>query len=595
MEKSAQTPNLLEVVSSYNHLRVEDYQRTYAWQKEQIDEFLLDLSESSFTAESHFMGTLILQESENRTATVVDGQQRLTTVFITIAAMRDQLRKFSTSTIKAKNANERDVNVVEKALDFLCYSRKLDDYRYDSSRFLRKIMKSCVLAEPEKQIPVPTRDNLGKKVTLDFRKAILHIRSWLATDLENYPDEIDKLGRIDNLLSTLLDRFIVLKVTTTSLNESLDIFLTLNNRGLPLGPSDLVRGEIMSILSSGLEEDAQLKLHRQILEEWTSIVDQVVEPETFLRHFLVSTTKSKVQKKKVVKEVSTRLLDSNIEVKKAKAEEFWKALIEASVIYGSIVSPRLKGESDYQMELMEGLGKSHRILLLAILSKPLEEVNRTRIVNLVFVLAFRNVMAGLNAQKLEDYYQDQAFQFRTDNDVERLCSSIETRISSIENNTLKYLTSEGDSGFIGRALLHVVNRATTQGAILESVGSTNSHLEHVAPQTENDFWATTLFGNDAEARKLYDETISQIGNLTLLDKGLNSRAQRLPFEDKKAFYKNSVYGISRELCEIEDWNLSVIKLRTKWLSEMFDNYWSVSKIDSQIQTFSIWAKNEKTN
>ena len=63
MEKSAQTPNLLEVVSSYNHLRVEDYQRTYAWQKEQIDEFLLDLSESSFTAESHFMGTLILQES----------------------------------------------------------------------------------------------------------------------------------------------------------------------------------------------------------------------------------------------------------------------------------------------------------------------------------------------------------------------------------------------------------------------------------------------------------------------------------------------------------------------------------------------------
>jgi hypothetical protein len=300
MEKSAQTPTLLEVVSSYNHLRVEDYQRTYAWQKEQIDEFLLDLNECTTVADSHFLGTLILQESDNRTATVVDGQQRLTTVFITVAAIRDQLRKFSTSTIQAKTTNERDINVVEKALDFLCYSRKLNDYRYDSSRFLRKIMQSCVLAEPDKQVPVPSRDNLGKKVTLDFRKAILHIRSWLSTDLENYPDESDKLARVDSLLTTLLDRFIVLKVTTSSLNESLDIFLTLNNRGLPLGPSDLVRGEIMSVSSSGLDEDSQLKLHRRILEEWTTIVDQVVEPETFLRHYLVSTTKSKVQKKKVV-------------------------------------------------------------------------------------------------------------------------------------------------------------------------------------------------------------------------------------------------------------------------------------------------------
>ena len=110
MEKSAQTPTLLEVVSSYNHLRVEDYQRTYAWQKEQIDEFLLDLNECATVTDSHFLGTLILQESEERTATVVDGQQRLTTVFITVAAIRDQLRKFSTSTIMAKTSNERDVN-----------------------------------------------------------------------------------------------------------------------------------------------------------------------------------------------------------------------------------------------------------------------------------------------------------------------------------------------------------------------------------------------------------------------------------------------------------------------------------------------------
>jgi hypothetical protein len=308
-----------------------------------------------------------------------------------------------------------------------------------------------------------------------------------------------------------------------------------------------------------------------------------------LRHYLVSTTKSKVQKKKVVKEVSTRIFDQSYEIKKAKADEFWKALIEASVVYGSIVSPVKRGECEYQIELMEGLGKSHRILLLALLSKNLEDADRNRAVKRVFVLAFKNVMAGLNAQKLEDFYQEVAVQFRTDGDVSRLCNSLEERIKGIEVDSSKYLSAEGDAGFIGRALLHAVNKTITPGAILESVGSSNSHLEHIAPQSENDYWAETLFGKDAEARKQYDETISQIGNLTLLDKGLNGRAQRLPFDDKKNFYKQSVFAISRELCEIENWNLEVIKERTKWLSAMFDIYWSIDTDLKNICTFEQWS------
>ena len=282
--------------------------------------------------------------------------------------------------------------------------------------------------------------------------------------------------------------------------------------------------------------------------------------------------------------------DLSFEIKKAKADEFWKALIEASVVYGSIVAPRMRGECQYQIELMENLGKSHRILLLALLSKPLDDAARDRAVRLIFILAYRNVIAGLNAQKLEDYYQDQAVQFRTDGDINRLCEALIERINSIELDALKYLTSEGDSGFVGRALLHVVTKATTLGANLESVGSSNTHLEHIAPQSENDYWAATLFGNDVEARKQYDDTISQIGNLTLLDKGLNGRAQRLPFDDKKVFYKNSIYGISRDLCEIESWNLTVIKDRTKWLAAMFDIYWSPIETQAKICTYQEWVR-----
>lgn len=588
MDKSAQTPNLLDVVSNYHHLRVEDYQRTYAWKNEQIEEFLADVKECTTTKESHFFGTLILQDSGDRTATVVDGQQRLTTAYILIAALRDQIRTFSTPTIPAKNENQRDVNVLHKTLDFLCYSKNLDDYRFESSRFLRKMLKAVVLAEPKNQKPVPSRDNTGKKVTLDFRKAIVIIRNWVSKDLEDYPNEMDKLERVDSIIETVLNRFIVLKVTTGDINESLDIFLTLNNRGLPLGPSDLVRGEVMRILSGGLPEDGQLKLHHSILEDWTNIVDLVGDPETFLRHYLVSTTETKVQKKRIVREVTSRIFDEDGAEKKHKAQTFWKSLQEAAVVYGGIVKPQLGGDAQYRMELLEGLGKSHRVILLAVLSHDLEESQRDEIIRLVFVLAFRNVMAGMNAQKLEDFYQQESMNLRGSGDFEALKKSLLARCLSTEINPQKYLVTEGDSGFIGRALLHYVNRATSRGANHAPVGSSDSHLEHIAPQSEIEHWAKALYGSADIADGDYESDISSIGNLTLLDKGLNIQAQRKPFSDKKDHYKLSNFEITRDLCELPDWNIQNIGMRATWLIEMFEIIWSVNPTKNSVKSFTSW-------
>jgi uncharacterized protein YehS (DUF1456 family) len=585
MEKSAQTPNLKEVVMSFDRLKVEDYQRTYAWQREQIEEFLQDLKDCAPRDDSHFLGTLILQESGHKTANVVDGQQRLTTVFILVGALRDELRKMKTGVIKAESANKRDISVIDKALDFLCASDSLDDYRFESSRFLRKFMKTLVLAEPEFQKEIPAKD---QKVTLDFRKAIIQIRNWVSSDLKEYPDEIDKLRRIDILLDTVLEKFIVLKVTTSNIGESLDIFLTLNNRGLPLGPSDLVRGEIMSVLSSGLSETDQVILHRRVLEEWGTIVNEVKEPETFLRHFLVSTSKTKVQKRKVVSEVSNRIFHSDFQEKQKNARDFWQQLQLGATTYGMIVSPRMGGDCQYFIELLEGLGKSHRIALLSVLGAELVDQERDELVRLIFVLAFRNVMAGLNAQKLEDFYQEQGYIFNSDRDFARLRDSMKLRANEIELNSLKYLTNEGDSGFVGRALLHAINRATTSGANQTRVSSSDCHVEHIAPQTEIEHWTEALFGSDENARKQYDAAISQIGNLTLLDSGLNSQAQRKSFEEKKGHYKLCSFWITRDLLDLPNWDFSSIQLRTKWLVEMFEIIWSVEKSDEKVKIFTDW-------
>ena len=589
METSPFTPTLKDVVTSYKRLKIEDYQRTYSWEKEQVDELFEDLKECVRSGETHFFGSLILQnkEDERGVATVVDGQQRLTTTFILVAALRDALKGLTNYTIAPEKENLMPINVLQKAWDYLYASNDFNDHRFASSRFLRDLMKSAVLAEPDRQASIPARD---RAVTLSFRKGVRHIRELVRKDLSSYPDEDSKLVRINNLLDALLERFIVLRVITTSLSESLEIFLTLNNRGLPLGPSDLVRGQIMSVLGQSRTEKEQLEIQRNILEEWQTIADNVGEPESFLRHYLVATSDKKVQKKKVVDSVLKRIANEDLSAKQKLTRAFWDDLIATSVVYGQILTPSMGGDCQYHIELLEGLIKSHRILLMTVFKREIEDSLRDEIVRLVFVLGYRWVMAGKNAQKLEDTFQEQSTALRNNVSPEEVILMLRAEIDEVNVESLKYFSNEADSSFVSRALLHAVNRATTHGANSIPLDSKKLHLEHIAPQSENDAWVEALFDGEEENYHNYEAVISSAGNLTLLDNGLNLQAQRKPFSEKKIHYRRSTMDVARDLEKFESWNSEVVSLRTQWLAEMFDLIWSADRTNIKAQRFSEWFR-----
>lgn len=589
MQSSPFTPSLLDVVSDFKTLQIEDYQRTYSWEKEQIEEFVEDLKECVRSGENHFFGTLILQENDSKkdVATVVDGQQRLTTAFILVATLRDAIKELPDHIIAPAKENLRPIDVRDKAWNFLCSTTNLNEHRFVSSRFLRDLMENSVLAEPERQIALPARD---RTVTLAFRKGVRQIRELIRKDLTNYPDATQKLQRINAILDALLERFLVLRVSTKSLSESLDIFLTLNNRGLPLGPSDLVRGEIMSVRGQGLPDSEQLKLQKTILEEWQTIAENVSEPEAFIRHYLVATSEEKVQKKKVVTSVLKRINDENLLVKQKNAESFWQDLMSAAITYGQIMNPTMGGDCQYHLELLDGLLKSHRILLLTVFRNELEEADRNEICRLVFVLSYRWVMAGKNAQKLEDTFQDLSKEVRQNEPVQSIKVKLEAEINDIELDVKKYFTNDADSAFASRALLHAVNRATTRGANSIQLDNKKLHLEHIAPQSETDDWVSSVFNGDSKQFSDYESIIGSIGNLTLLDNGLNLQAQRKPFEEKKKEYRKSTMDVARDLMEFTTWNKETINLRTEWLVEMFEIIWSAKQSKSQPQAFSNWFK-----
>lgn len=583
MESNVNTPKLADVIRQFHEIKVDDYQRTFSWRNDQIDELFDDLKETATSGENHFFGTLIFETRDNQKATVVDGQQRLTTVFILVAALRDEISRLSLNQIPANKPDQLPIHVASKAWGILYPAQDMTQHRFQSNRFLRDIFAKGVMPEPPLQGVINDRVS---EISLAFRKGIKRIRHLVASDLARYEGEIEKLQRINVLLDALLEKFLVLRVITGSLSESLEIFLTLNNRGLPLGPSDLVRGAIMSALGIGETEHQQSKIHQKIFEEWKSVSDLVKEPEAFLRHHLVSTGKEKVQKKKVFESVNERIRDDNPETRKRKANEFWDGVLEAAEIYNKIIDPKMGGDLQMHLELLEGLIKSHRVFLLTAFSKIADQAELAEVVRATMVLGYRWVMNGGNAQRLEDFFQLRSTDIRDGLAIKTVVDSIKKE-AELEIDAVGFLTEEGDSSFVSRALLFSVNRKLAPDANQQKLDK-SLHLEHIAPKTETDDWKKSLFYGLPEDYADYDALVSEIGNLTLLDSKINIRAQQKVFDEKKKKYNDSVIKLTRDLRDLSYWGKEEIKARTIWLAECFNIIWSVEPSSEKISSFPKW-------
>jgi uncharacterized protein (DUF2267 family) len=591
MKTGQSTLTLLEIVKKYDKLRVEDYQRTYSWSPTQISDLWLDVVETASDPTSdHFFGTLILQlnSGEPKIATIVDGQQRLTTVFILLSSIRDAISALTVQEIAPQKNMLAPIRPMEIAWQaILGPKQQKGEFRFESSRFLRKIMSECVLSEPLDQKVLPIRD---KKVTIALRKGVRHARLLVQKELQKCSSDQDKLIKAHELLKTLTERFYVLQIETGSIGESLDIFLTLNNRGMALGPSDLVRGELMRILGSGLEEKEQGKLQEKILDEWTEIVELVSEPEVFLRHYLLSTSEEKVQKKFVVDFVKKRLTGSGDESKKVQeAEKFWKDLKDSAVKYGAFLQPQLLGDtSSYFIELLEGLQKSHRIALLSLLRSNFSDDARGEVIRLVYVLSFRWSMANLNRQAIEDLFQELSTKIRTGTPQADVISELEKRCFEIDVDFRKFFKGDIDDDFITRAALHFINKLTSKGVLIHDLKAL--HLEHIAPQTETDEWLKALFGSDEKNYANYEVLVTRGGNLTLLDPGLNTKIGNKGFSDKKVEYTKSGLFITSNLCEFEKWDESLITQRGEWLADSFKQLCSPQKPPKKLDSFTDWYR-----
>lgn len=249
---------LFRVFARSDTYEVPRYQREYAWDTEQADDLIRDLKEFSDDPEAgyYLLGQTIYSSNEDPEIdgchfSVVDGQQRLTSIYLLLMALRDFSRPLLTST--AKSANTENLAKLE------LISQVTDDDGTKKPRIvlpkLANTFLECVSNSedfPELEVN-PSQRNI--------RENYNHFLDFLKT---NFSD----LDNLENFAQKILFRTFLTRVTLDSDEEALDAFEKLNSRGLPLNSADLLKNLLFQHAKEGTEFD-------KISGQWEKTVEKM--------------------------------------------------------------------------------------------------------------------------------------------------------------------------------------------------------------------------------------------------------------------------------------------------------------------------------
>jgi hypothetical protein len=247
-------------------LAVPVYQRSFAWTKEQVAEFWTDLRDAlSNDPPEYFLGTIVLTRAGSNKATVIDGQQRLATTAILIAAIRDEYRARGDDK-RAKIVQDDFLSTADltTATDVAKIQLNSDDCRF----FEQRIVCGVVTESPTKQ---------SHQLILD---AYNYVREEVTSLCQAAGKAWEK--QLTAWISFLRDAAMAMVLTVPTDADAYLIFETLNDRGADLTIADLLKNYLFG--RAGTKLDAVRDGWMQVLGALDISAENALFT-TFLRHY----------------------------------------------------------------------------------------------------------------------------------------------------------------------------------------------------------------------------------------------------------------------------------------------------------------------
>ena len=229
--KATELP-IVDIFNNDYRFEIPDYQRPYAWTIDQADALLDDLLHATRDipsvgdASPYFMGSIVVIKNGDDPDYVVDGQQRVTTLTIMLCALRELATDY-TFKMQVHNSIGVEDNEYEgvKGHYRLAVRRRDRDFFQDNIQDMGALRK--FVAQEFADLP-------------DSRQRMF----------ENAKHLWERLSALDGDKREILANFVVLRcflviVSTSDQESAYRIFAVMNDRGLDLSPTDILKAQII--------------------------------------------------------------------------------------------------------------------------------------------------------------------------------------------------------------------------------------------------------------------------------------------------------------------------------------------------------------
>ena len=543
---------------SSGYYRIPRFQRPYSWTLDHIQEFWNDIVRDSPT--DYFIGSMVVFKDGNQRYGVVDGQQRLTTLTILLAVLRNTLDRLGFADLASGIHGLIERRNIDNKLEFVLSTESSFPFFQDH-----------ILKRGEPEIPVtPMREEEHLQAAFDqLLTLVSSVVDGINNDQALSTDQ--KAEALKRRLTGIRDALLDLKVIFVKLDDEDDayiIFETLNTRGKDLSLTDLVKNHVTRHLKAKNVSVDQAK------EKWTRILETIegstcdLSTDSFLHHFWLSRYDYlpakglfRELKRKIGKNEARRLLDD---------------LVSDSTIYRGIhdvpfgkwtKQERRIAQSLQAFQLFKVAQQTPCVLSLVrafrtrrIKRKHLEDA-------LLAVEKFHFLFTAVTSQRssggISGMYASLGRRIFEATDmvatlaiIKELKEKLRSRVPSIEEVTALF-----------PEILYTEN-ITKQRALVKYIlaGFDKKTLTGVATDTDAMTIEHLLSQSAIGAGNYTEQMVGQIGNLILVSSDMNEKLRNKPFVEKKRVLLAAGYRLPPEIASASDWKAGDIKQRTQQMA-----------------------------
>jgi len=588
---------------------VPDYQREYVWTDKEINKLLEDVDNEidTLTNSEYFIGTILVSPTNQKNHfDVIDGQQRLTTFFLMLCALRTLFKNEPQEAI----LNNLIKTTYTRGDGEVLSNLKLDPKYENADEILNAIVninsdpettKKAILSKGIKQFG--SLENIMNAYNIVYR----FIES-------NYKEN----GALKKYWGYLSNNVIFIQIST-DVSSALKIFETINERGVGLNPMDLLK----NLLFTNVTPDKFSKLK----DEWKKITKPLEEnrekPLRFLRYFLMANYKidnsrkdSTVREDEIYDWFTTK---HNITLCNYKSEPFVfvrKIITNVEHFVSLTEGKGNDGKDNVYMnnirKLAGGALSLHYVLLLSAYNLPKDLFDF--LLKQLEAFLFYFIITRTATKELERNFSNWADELRGIAEVkdyeeqkQRLNAFI---IERFQKNVIAkqqefadalkrynfYSLQQYRTRYILAKLTQHVDMAFKGLKVPVSLDEyTVLEIEHILPNTPSEELLNDFKQKNQD--KDYNEYKLKLGNLTLLEKPINIVAGRNFFTSKLNEYKKaknyltssiaelvvvgdntSINRVNEKLKRFNDWTADSIDERQQLLIKLSNDVWKVEPL-----------------